>query len=599
VRTSSRFSAIGLGLVVILSFALPATAAQGPAPVSPGTKVPGAAVEARCPTFHWAGIPGARGYELAVFRLSEDGAATALVTRASVPGDARGFTPPSSDCLERGQRYAWSVAAAAAAGAELAWSTPFLFEVEAAPSLDEVEQAMAVLQRHRERLLRDAPDSEEEAATDAAHAADSPAAPVQTRRPRTASAFDEPFGGALTSPTSGATRVGAAAAPTIGTPSLRVSANVALGAASNLFKDGEVFLWDDSAGNTALGRNALRSATGTTRNNTAVGRDALRDATGDSGFYGSFNTALGRGALRYNTTGFFNTASGDRALFANDSGYHNTASGYRALAANTTGSYNTASGNGALINNDTGSRNTASGFSALSYNDTGSYNTASGDRALLLNATGSRNTAVGPRAGSKATTGNDNIFIGSGATGEADEGNTIRIGGIETGGDTPGIGQQNRTFINGIRDITTEKTDAIPVLIDTLGQLGTMSSSRATKQDIQDLGPLADRLLELRPVAFRYRQHAATDPDTPLQFGLIAEEVAEIFPELVIFDEEGKPETVKYHLLSALLLGEMQRLHDRLESVESQGRFSSRRKRTALPAGRGPTRDTGKRSARR
>jgi hypothetical protein len=90
--------------------------------------------------------------------------------------------------------------------------------------------------------------------------------------------------------------------------------------------------------------------------------------------------------------------------------------------------------------------------------------------------------------------------------------------------------------------------------------LGTVSSSRAVKQDIQDVGQLADRLLALRPVAFRYRQHAAADPDTPLEFGLIAEEVAEVFPELVVFDEEGKPFTVKYHLLSTMLLNELERL---------------------------------------
>jgi hypothetical protein len=95
--------------------------------------------------------------------------------------------------------------------------------------------------------------------------------------------------------------------------------------------------------------------------------------------------------------------------------------------------------------------------------------------------------------------------------------------------------------------------------------LGTTSSSRALKQDIQDLGPLADRLLALRPVSFRYRQHAATDPDTPVQFGLIAEEVAGVFPELVVYDADGKPETVKYHLLSSLLLGGLQKQHEELQ----------------------------------
>jgi hypothetical protein len=615
VRTSRRFSTFGFPMVVTLALALPATAGQGPVPVSPGAKSFGAVVEARCPTFQWAGIPRAPGYELAVFRLSEDGAAPALVTRASVPGDARGFTPPSSDCLDRGQRYAWSVAAVAAAGAELDWSTPFLFEVEAAPSLDELEHAIATIERcrahGRDAARPRAPGlNEATAAADYARepvAVDPPAALVHTRRPRGASAFDEPLAGAFTSPTSGVTRVASAATPGLGSPSLRISANVALGAESNLFKDDAVFLWDDTSGNTALGRNALASATGVASNNTAVGRDALRYATGGGySIHGSSNTAVGDGALRSNTTGFLNTASCDRALFSNTTGNRNTASGDRALFSNTTGYRNTASGYRALRSNTIGYRNTASGEQALSSNTTGSLNTASGHRALVSNTTGRRNTAVGTAAGSNAT-GHDNIFLGSGATGATTDTNTIRIGGTSTGApDLPGAGQQNRTFINGIRGITTAVDDAIPVLISaTTGQLGTASSSRATKQDIQDLGRLADRLLELRPVAFRYRQHAATDPDTPLQFGLVAEEVAEVFPELVVFDADGRPETVRYHLLSALLLGELQRqqavlerqqtanqgqqadlqgqraelrlLHTRLDSIEKTVRAPSRR----------------------
>ena len=110
------------------------------------------------------------------------------------------------------------------------------------------------------------------------------------------------------------------------------------------------------------------------------------------------------------------------------------------------------------------------------------------------------------------------------------------------------------------------------MVIDSAGQLGTVSSARRTKQDIQDLSPLEERLLVLHPVSFRYRQHVATDPDSPPQFGLIAEEVAEVFPELVVYDREGRPETVKYHLLSTLLLAEVQRLHARLEAMEAASR---------------------------
>ena len=130
--------------------------------------------------------------------------------------------------------------------------------------------------------------------------------------------------------------------------------------------------------------------------------------------------------------------------------------------------------------------------------------------------------------------------------------------------------QQNRTFIAGIRGITTANADAINVLIDTAGQLGTVSSSREVKQDIREIGDLSRRLLELRPVAFRYRQHVATDPETPLQFGLLAEEVAEVMPELVVVDGEGRPETVKYHLLAALLLNELQRTEGELVALRNR-----------------------------
>jgi trimeric autotransporter adhesin len=181
---------------------------------------------------------------------------------------------------------------------------------------------------------------------------------------------------------------------------------------------------------------------------------------------------------------------------------------------------------------------------------------------------------VGAHAGLNATTGHDNVFVGAGALGVAGEGNTIRIGGTVVGA---GESQQNRTFINGIRGVTTASSNAISVLISSTGQLGTVSSSRAVKQDIQDLGPLADRLLALRPVAFRYRQHVASDPQTPLEFGLIAEEVAEVLPELVVFDQEGEPETVKYHLLSSLLLAELKDQHDALE--EQHGEIAELRRR--------------------
>ena len=582
-------------------------------PVSPGETAASAAVEARCPTFSWTGVPGARGYELAVYRFAGADAEPTLVARASVLGDARGWTPSATDCLERGQRYAWSVAAIAGRGEELAWSPPFLFDVEAAPSLDELEQAIATIERYRTHGGGDRPARLDSAREDAL--TEDSTGSILARRPRSGDAqaggLGDALPGALTAPTSGIIRIASEAnTPTLGVPSLRVSANIALNAATSLFKDDKVFLWDDTTGNSALGREALSLVSGNASNNTAVGRRALQNTTGGATTkLGSYNTAIGDGALRENTTGYSNTASGYAALFSNTTGYANTASGYQALYSNLIGTRNTASGQWALFANRFGHANTAIGYramtankysnntavghramaantngfnntaigsSAMAANIVGSHNTAIGMYALSDNSTGFRNTAVGDSAGVNATTGHDNVFLGSGAKGVAGEGHTIRIGGATPSPptDPPADGEQNRTFIAGIRGITTANS-AVAVLVDSAGQLGTVSSSRALKQDIQDLGPLAERLLDLRPVAFRFKQHVANDPDSPPEFGLIAEEVAEVFPELVVFDEKGKPETIKYHLLSSLLLGELQRQND--EAQQQHGELQRQR----------------------
>ena len=126
-----------------------------------------------------------------------------------------------------------------------------------------------------------------------------------------------------------------------------------------------------------------------------------------------------------------------------------------------------------------------------------------------------------------------------------------------------------RTFVAGIRGVTTDVADAIPVLVDSAGQLGTISSSRRYKKDIADMGDRTDRLLDLRPVLFRYKSRTA-DENGPLEYGLIAEEVADVFPDLVVYDEEGQPETVKYHLLSSMLLNELQKEHARNDAQDAE-----------------------------
>jgi len=190
----------------------------------------------------------------------------------------------------------------------------------------------------------------------------------------------------------------------------------------------------------------------------------------------------------------------------------------------------------------------------------GSLNSAVGAQALALNATGTRNVAIGYRAGYNQTTGNDNIYLAN--TGVAAENTTIRVGcpaGLCAFGATP----HSRAFVAGIRGVTTDVADAVPILIDSAGQLGTVSSSRSVKRDIHDMGDATDRLLDLRPVTFHYKQEQ-TLPDwreVPPEYGLIAEEVAEVFPDLVVYDEAGKPFTVKYHELPAMLLNEAKKDH--------------------------------------
>jgi len=252
--------------------------------------------------------------------------------------------------------------------------------------------------------------------------------------------------------------------------------------------------------------------------------------------FGSGNTFLGDLAGNFTMTG-----SGS-----------NTAVGQSALKNNTTGAGNVVVGGFALFKNTTGVVNTAVGSNALNSNTTGTANTAVGTNALVMMTTGTNNSALGAAAGSSLTTGSDNIYIGSSDSGAATESATIRIG---TGG------TQTKTFIAGIRGVTTTNINAIPVLIDSSGQLGTVSSSRRVKTDIEAMGAASRPLLRLRPVSFRYTAHAGQGPR---EYGLIAEEVADTFPDLVVYDQTGQPETVRYHELPALLLNELQQQHRRL-----------------------------------
>ena len=296
--------------------------------------------------------------------------------------------------------------------------------------------------------------------------------------------------------------------------------------------------------NVAVGSQSLRANTVGHRN-IAVGMGALGANT-----EGSYNTAVGSGGtLSDNVTGDYNTAIGALALHLNTGG-QNTATGAESLYSNTTGILNTANGIYALRGNTEGVNNTASGSEALALNTTGSGNTGIGANALLNNVIGDDNLAMGNYSG-QFITGSRNIAIAN--NGVAGESNTIRVGNAN----------HVRTFVSGIRGIQTGVADAVTVVIDSNGQLGTISSSRRYKQEINDMGEASGRLLDLNPVTFRYRE-ARQDGDVPLEYGLIAEEVAEVFPDLVVFNSEGQPETVKYRLLSSLLLNELQKQHQQL-----------------------------------
>ena len=260
---------------------------------------------------------------------------------------------------------------------------------------------------------------------------------------------------------------------------------------------------------------------------------------------GSANTAFGLDALP-GDSGSFNTAVGDAALFSNTTGFQNTASGEGALANNTTGNDNTANGTAALVDNTTGNQNTAQGFEALFSNSTGNNNTATGVDALLNNTTGSFNIAVGNGAGSNLTTGSNNIEIGH--DGNAGETNTIRIGKK---------GVQTKTVIAGIRGTTI--SGGITVFIDSNGRLGTSTSSARFKENIRPMDNASEAILGLRPVTFRYRHDL--DPEGIPQFGLVAEDVEKVNPDLVARDEHGKPYTVRYEAVNAMLLNEFLKEH--------------------------------------
>jgi hypothetical protein len=314
---------------------------------------------------------------------------------------------------------------------------------------------------------------------------------------------------------------------------------------------------------TAEGQNALFSLT-TGSANTAVGWFSLfsnaggsfNSATGAGSLLfntADANTAFGAAALLFNTTGINNTAVGAAALLNNINGTRNNAFGFEALNSHTTGSFNNAFGGFALFFDQNGEFNNAFGDDALTSNVSGINNTAVGDEALV-SSTGSNNTALGAGAGSSLTTGDNNIDIGN--TGVAGESATTRIASEF----------QTRTFISAIRGVTTGIADAINVVIDSNGQLGTMSSSRRFKKEIKPMDQTSEVIHALKPVTFHYKSDKTGTP----QFGLIAEEVAEANPDLVVRDENGQIYTVRYDAVNAMLLNEFLKARHQIDAQQKQ-----------------------------
>ncbi len=313
-------------------------------------------------------------------------------------------------------------------------------------------------------------------------------------------------------------------------------------------------------GNSAFGFRALNFLT-TGNGNAAAGFLALsRDLDGNS------NTATGTFSLATNQSGEQNTATGYGALFLNDiggtgNGSRNSAFGNRALLSNTDGFNNSALGSSALASNTTGQNNTATGLGALQLNTTGNLNTADGAAALFNNTTGSNNTASGGAALGSNSTGNNNTALGAGAGAAVTTANDV----ICIGYNVAGADVSNSCFIGNIRGVTTGNGDAIPVLIDSAGQLGTASSSRRFKKEIKPMDESSEAILALKPVTFHYKSATTNRP----QFGLIAEDVAEVDPDLVVRDKNGEIYTVRYDAVNAMLLNEFLKEHRKVEEQQA------------------------------
>ena len=318
--------------------------------------------------------------------------------------------------------------------------------------------------------------------------------------------------------------------------------------------EGQAALLSLSGGgfNTAVGFLSLRALVDGSFN-TAIGAGALPANTADD------NTATGAGTLFHNIVGTDNTANGTFALFNNIGGYSNTATGVEALGSNFAGYENTANGVNALVGNTYGARNTATGVEALFINLVGGYNTANGFRALHSNY-GSFNTAIGDETLYNNTSGGGNVALGNAAGLNVTTANNV----ICIGTGIQGANVSDTCFIGNIFGVTTG-VDAASVVVDANGQLGTVACSRRFKKEIKPMDKASEAILALKPVTFHYK----TGAEHTAQFGLIAEEVAEVNPDLVVRDKKGDIYTVRYDAVNAMLLNEFLKEHRKNQEQEA------------------------------
>jgi hypothetical protein len=339
--------------------------------------------------------------------------------------------------------------------------------------------------------------------------------------------------------------------------------NTAMGAVA-------LFLNTTGGNNTAVGTSALLH-NDDAFNNTAVGAFALNANT-----VGNANTAIGGGALGSNTDGGGNTAVGVLALSANLHGPlntaiglaalqndiegvgNNTAIGAGALNQNSSGFFNTAVGSGALSSNDDGGGNDAFGFNALSSHTNGGFNTAIGSNALLNDTIGQANVAVGNSALQNSTGPGGNIALGASAGVNVElADHVICIG-------NPGLDVSDSCYIGQIFGRSVDFGTGTAVFVDSDGKLGTQLSSRRFKRDIEPMDKASEAILALKPVTFHYKSDAKNTPC----FGLIAEEVAEVNPELVLRNKNGEILSVRYDQVNAMLLNEFLKAHREVEELE-------------------------------